>query len=230
MIIAFFLIGGLCGMLIRYYCRRFALRVIYEVHTAYCEMFSREMPCDTHQAIIKPLKCGHVLWYFFFSGTLFALYFIYLREVFVSLYFACLSALLYLIAKIDWHYRLIPPDLCRLVGTFGIAGSAFHLQPQPLENTLKSLFIGFGVFWMFFHLVRFIYRQEAFGRGDYWLIGALSAFLPWQQLPVFMFISCVFALIFAGIMFGIGKKITVIPFAPFLIIGGVSTFIGNMLG
>ncbi|MDG2962000.1 prepilin peptidase [Exercitatus varius] len=230
MIIAFFLAGGLCGIAVRYYCRHFAFWVMHEIHASYCEMFSQEIACDAHQAALKPLKCGHFLWYFFFGGTLFTLCFLCLGKASVSFYFSCLSALLYLIAKIDWHYRLIPPDLCQLVAAFGIGGSIFHLQPQSLENAIQSLFIGFGVFWAVFHLARFIYRQEAFGRGDYWLIAALSVFLPWRQLPPFIFIACVCALIFVVIIQARGKKITVIPFAPFLIIGSVSTFIWNVLG
>ncbi|ABR73984.1 prepilin peptidase [Actinobacillus succinogenes] len=230
MIIIHFLLGGLCGMGIRYYCRHFALWIAHDVHASYCEIFSREMAFDARRAIIKPLKCGHFLWYFFLGGTLFSLYWLCLREITVSLYFAWLSALLYLIAKIDWHYRLIPPDLCQLVGIFGIIGSVFQFQPQSLEHAVQSLFIGFSVFWAVFYIARFIYRREAFGRGDYWLIGALSAFLPWQLLPLFIFTACISALIFTWVRHAIGKGINMIPFAPFLICAGISTFIWNVLG
>ena len=226
MVLFFALLGGLAGLWGHYYCTHFATQLATEIHAAYCEIFPQNPPhFHAHQAKFKPLKCSQKWLSFGVFACLFALSGAGLRDPLTALLCATVCTWLIVISIIDWHYQLISPALCQNLLCLGIGAAYFERAPIDLTQSLQSSVLAFVLFFSLFHLAKWYYQQEAFGRGDYWLISALSSFLAWQLLPLFILLSCLYAIAYALI-----SQRHSLPFAPFLTLGWLSTYGLNMLG
>lgn len=223
---AFFLLGGLISLLIRQYWMHFSARLAQEIYSNYCEIFPENPPHFSPQkASLQPIKCGQKWQYFLGFALLFSLCQFSLPSLPSALILAFTLSILLTISVIDWHYQLISPAFCQILGCLGIGSAYMQLIPISLEQSLQSAALSFILFFLFFHLTQYIYQRETFGRGDYWLISGLSSFLPWQQLPLFLFIACSYAIGYA-----LFYKKQHIPLAPFLSIGALTAFLLNVLG
>lgn len=227
-LLAFALFGGMVGIGIRHYCTHFADHLIRQIYLAYCEIYPINPPhFASAQATIQPIKCGHFFYYFFAFGLFFLWCAVTFSNSLTAIIVACYGSILFVIGKIDWHYKLISPANCQLLLALGIGSAYFQIIPLSLEQSLHSAALGFICFFVVYHLAKWHYKQEAFGRGDYWLISALAAFIPWQNLPLMIFIACISAIIYAMWLKWQKKPINFIPFAPFLNLGGAFTFLTN---
>ena len=224
------LLGSAIGLWVRAYCHTFAERIAQEVHQAYCDLFPHNPPSFiSESALLQPIKCGHFFKYFFAFGMSFGLSIYCFQPFGFGFLFALYGALSFLIAKLDWHYRLIPIAQCQQLMALGIIGSHQQWLSIMMEQSLQSIAIGFISFFLIYHAAKYYYRQEAFGRGDYWLIAGLSAFIPWQAIPLMIFIACISGLLYAAFLIwrqrgATSIPFTSIPFAPFLNLGGLFTF------
>lgn len=228
MLFVFMLVGGIVGIWIRHYCVHFADNLAAQVHTAYCEIYPQNPPhFSLAKSALTPIKCGHFLRYFFTFAAFFGLCFCSSENLAFALVTACYGSLLFVIGKIDWHYKLISPAICQQLLVLGIGSAYFHIIPLSLEQSLSAAAIAFLCFFVLYHLAKQYYKQEAFGRGDYWFISALAAFIPLHNLPLMIFIACISAIIYTIWLKYRRKPIDFIPFAPFLSLGGTFTFFIN---
>ncbi|MDO4431235.1 MAG: A24 family peptidase [Lonepinella koalarum] len=223
--LVFICVGGILGLRIRYYCRHFAEQVSLDIYTCYCEIFpDNPPPYESKKSTMYSIKCGSNSG--FFIG--FSMCFLACSLLFDHLWLAAIIALkcsiLATISLIDYYYKLIPTLLCQQLMVLGITATYFNLVPQNLAESLQSGAIGFVIFWLLYHFAKFYSQTEAFGRGDYWLIGGLATFQPWQALPQFIFIACITALLYAWWQKKHNPQIKFIPFAPFLCFGGLLVF------
>ena len=225
---AVFMLGGLVGLWVHNYCSRFAERILREVHQLYCEIYPQNPPHVVAQnALLKPLKCGHFSRYFFIFAAFFTVCFYLIPEARAALSFALYITLLWIISLLDWHYRLIPVALCQQLMVLALICAYGQIIPLNVEQSLLGIACGFVSFFLIYQGAKYYYRQEAFGRGDYWLIAGLAGFIPWQHLPLMIFIACVSALIYAIRLKLRQQANRFIPFAPFLCLGGLFTFCLN---
>lgn len=223
--LAFMFAGGLIGLGCRHYCRHFGEKVAKEIYLCYSEIFPDEPPnYTTQKSLLQPIKCGSNLECFVGFATLFFCCALLFGPSLLAAIIGVKCSLLAIISLLDFNYRLIPTALCQQLMTLGVLASYAQLLPQPLEETLLSGAIGFVLFWLFYHLATLLYQKEAFGRGDYWLLGGLACFHPWQALPQLIFTACVSALIYATWKKWRKQPVQFIPFAPFLCFGGLLTF------
>ncbi|MCK3658438.1 hypothetical protein A4G18_06875 [Pasteurellaceae bacterium Pebbles2] len=240
-ILFFFLIGGVAGAVCRTLLQQSARQISAQVYANYCEIFPENPPhFQPEKSSLTAIKCGAFWLYFGVSGLFWAANACFWTEPITALFYASYGTLLGLISKIDWHYRLISLTHCWQLGALGLLGVYFQLIDLSLAQSLQSLFVVFVIFWAIFHLARFYYQQEAFGRGDYWLISALAVLHSWQELPLFIFLSCFSAVLFYGCSkWWAGRfssqKISqnaphFLPFAPFLALGQVVSLALNVLG
>lgn len=219
----FFIVSGLIGLWAHYYMSHFSTQLIQDVYESYCEIFPKNPPhFEPPKSKLKPIKSGQNWQYFLGANLLFCINTVLVDDLLLGLSFTALLIILIVISVIDWYYKLISPALCQFLLCGGLCSAYFNYFSLTLEKSLFSAMVSFLIFWSIFHLSKWCYHAEVFGRGDYWLIAALSSFLPWQSLPLFIFLSCLLAIIYALI-----AKTQTIPFAPFLSIGAISTF---MLG
>lgn len=123
------------------------------------------------------------------------------RYLFVEL----LTGLLYLacLRRFDWSYELVPAivlvsllipltfiDLEHWILPFeitrpGIALGILLSIPAGTDRLLGSAIgaaVGFGLFWALEFVGEKVFKKEALGAGDKWLLALLGAFLGWQVL------------------------------------------------
>ncbi|WP_439234561.1 prepilin peptidase [Lonepinella koalarum] len=225
-ILVFFLLGGIVATLVRYYLQNLATQIQQEIYQSYADLFPTNAPqvCPENSRLM-PIKCAGFWLYFLVGAILFGLNAYYFINPMQALFWLTSGVLLFLIAKIDGHYQFISVTHCQCLMALGVLGAYFQFMPISLEQSLQSLLIGFGAFYLIFYLARCYYQQDALGRGDYWLMGALSGFHPWQQLPYLVFVACCAGLLFAGWKAIKREKEVYLPFAPFLVIGQIVVLI-----
>ena len=152
-----------------------------------------------------------------------------------------------LTVAVAWHYGFTPVALGAMLFTWTLIALSFidaDHQILPDNITLPFLWLGlclnlFGTFsdlpsavigavsgyvalWSVYHVFRLLTKKEGMGYGDFKLLGALGAWLGWQQLPLVIllssFVGAVVGLVFI-LAFGRDRRLP-IPFGPFLCIAG----------
>lgn len=155
-------------------------------------------------------------------------------------FYAVFFLALLLVTFIDWEHHLIPVGEVVLPGIlFGIAANALFPSlsgaPGRLDSFLNSVlgaFAGAFIILAVARLGRIVFRKEAMGEGDIWLMAMIGAFLGWRAVLI-----TVLAGSFAGSVVGVSlmasglkKKDEPIPFGPFLSLGAIfSFFLGEKL-
>lgn len=164
---------------------------------------------------------------------------------FLAPFLVQISAITLLIAIgfIDLEHRLIPHIPC-LVGTFVIIGlSAWFYEIQgyyikadmgvalvrhtellaesPHINALLSSAMGAAVATAVFWALRFvgsvIFKKEALGEGDIYLMAMIGALLGWKGVVIIFFLAPIPGSIIGIIMWKLTKN-KEIPYGPFLIL------------
>ena len=226
----FFLLAGVvCGGLVHNYVVHFARKLSHEVYSAYIEIYPENPPhFMLEKSILKPpQRQASASTY----GMLFALFFLLCyatneepsKGLCLALYITILSA----ISLVDWHYRLISPTLCQTLLALGLGTAYWQIRALSLEQSLQSAVLFGGVFYAIYHAAKGYYRQEALGRGDYWLALGLGAFMPAQQLPDFLFLACLFGLIYTTYAKYRNRTLNAVPFGPFLSLSGIVCLLLN---
>ena len=164
-----------------------------------------------------------------YSSITSSIFNIFLSWIFLSL--------LICISLIDINSFWIPQGLIY----FGFISGLFGLISIEILNNefidfyfvakgLISSTISFLIFESFRHLVKYIYKRDAIGKGDSKLVAMISLWLG----PVGTIFAVGFSYIIAGIYclvgicFNLLKPRQVIPFAPFISLGGLIVwFLGN---
>ena len=159
-----------------------------------------------------------------------------------NLFFNIFSSWLFLsllicIALIDIESFWIPQSLINFgflsgflcltfIGLFNNKFIDFYLLARGLSSSAISFFI----FESIRYLAKFIFKKDAIGKGDSKLVAMLALWLGPMGTLFAVGLSYIFAAIycFAGLSFDLIRFNQVIPFAPFLSLGGLFMwFIGN---
>lgn len=137
-------------------------------------------------------------------------------------YFCIIFSILIASAFFDLKYKLLP-DLFSILGILtGILGIYLGFGP-----TLWSAFLGSLIFFVFFGLqilIGFLLKKEILGIGDLILGIFLGLILGWQLTLVALFIAYLSGSII-GIIYLKFKEESLIPFAPFLVLGTFITYL-----
>lgn len=129
------------------------------------------------------------------------------------------SALL-VVFWVDYETFLIPISAAFLVGLAGVGADAWHvaqgekkltdgaifgwsLLPAPLPESLLAMVVTAGLLWLLRALFSFLYKREAMGFGDVFLVAAIAANIGWKaELFTFFFLSVVL-----GALIGVGMQV-----------------------
>lgn len=106
----------------------------------------------------------------------------------VLLYFVFV-ALLIAISYIDLDHWIIPHALSWPGIIFALVTSNWNPDLR-FSDSLIGFIAGFGVFALIGVIGTLLFKKEALGQGDWWLLGMIGAFLGWQALlPVILLAS-----------------------------------------
>ena len=146
-------------------------------------------------------------------------------------------SLLICIALIDIECFWIPQGLINFGFITGLLGLIFialfndkSLDFYLLFRALSSSAMSFFIFESLRYLAKFIFKKDAIGRGDSKLVAMLALWLGPIGTLFAVGISYIFAAIYClvGLPLNLVKFKQVIPFAPFLSLGGLLIWlIGN---
>ena len=134
---------------------------------------------------------------------------------------------------IDADTQLIPDSIVLPVLWLGLAISLFYpvagsetLFIMPADAIVGAM-AGYLSLWSIYWLFKLITGKEGMGYGDFKLLGALGAWLGWQQLPMIILMSAVVGvLINVTLIVTRGKDRNIpIPFGPYLAAAGWITML-----
>ena len=125
------------------------------------------------------------------------------------------------LTAIDFRTQLLPDAITLPLLWLGMLLSLWHVYVPP-HTAIIGAVAGYLSLWSIYWLFKLITGKEGMGYGDFKLLGALGAWLGWQQLPVIILLSSV-----VGTVIGIGMIVTrgqdrsvPIAFGPFIAIAG----------
>lgn len=165
------------------------------------------------------LLTGALTWVFFWKWSASPLW---LAAALLSVY------ILLVVAAIDLETMLIADIFSFLLGAIGLAAALVNPYfgggaGERLLSSAGGMAFGAGTIWAMAWLGRKIYKMDAVGDGDIFLMGGLGALLGWQGV-----ISTLVMGAFFGSVYGIGLMLAKkagrrdhMPFGPFLALGGV---------
>ena len=159
-------------------------------------------------------------------------------NLFFNIFFSWLYlSVLICISLIDIDSFWIPQGLINFGFLSGLIGLNFiglfndkFIDFLLVAKGLSSSLISFFIFETLRYLAKYIYKKDAIGKGDSKLVAMLALWLGPMGILFAVAISYIFAAIYCLIGLSI-KKLRfrqVIPFAPFLSLGGLLTWLlGN---
>jgi len=117
-----------------------------------------------------------------------------------------LASILVALAFIDLDTWLLPHSLTVPLIVTGVAASSAHLTPagSPVPSLIGAV-AGGGAFWLVAVIGQRVFRKEAMGLGDVWLLAGIGAWMGHVALlPVVMFASFQGAIV-GGVQVALGK-------------------------
>ncbi len=144
--------------------------------------------------------------------------------------FSLFILILILVTFIDWEHYLIPvlvvyPGIV-LGLLFNFLFRNLAVRQIPVFNLKESVIgalLGAGLIYFLRVFGKIIFKKEAMGEGDIYLLAMIGAFLGWKAVLLTIFFSSLIGVIITLLLVFIGlKKITDhIPFGPYLSLGAV---------
>lgn len=171
----------------------------------------------------------------FITGALFLLLYLKLGLVWQLPVYAILTAVLIVIALIDWRHMEIPhgPLIVLLVtGVLQLAATLIFGTFNSWDSYVIGLLAGGLPLWLIAMFCLYVLKKEAFGGGDVKLMAAAGLVIGWKLVITSYVIGIITGAVFGVILLASGKKkrSDEIPFGPFLSFGiAASVFFGEEL-
>ncbi len=125
------------------------------------------------------------------------------------------------LAFIDFEHTILPDNITLPLLWMGLFINTFEIFTTASSAILGAM-SGYLILWIIYWVFKLITHKEGMGYGDFKLLAMLGAWLGWQSLPFIILLSS-----FLGSMIGLSlillkkkDKNSLIPFGPFLAIGG----------
>jgi leader peptidase (prepilin peptidase)/N-methyltransferase len=167
-----------------------------------------------------------------FSTALFFLWiWFYFGLTVQALITAVLFSLLLVATVVDLEHQIIPDEVS--VGGLAIGLLFSALVPSLHEETiwwrgliqsLIGMLVGGGLIYGTGVLGNLVFRKESMGGGDVKLIAMIGSFVGWQKVILVYLLAPILALPL-GLFLKFVKRAEVIPYGPFLSLGGWISFL-----
>lgn len=137
------------------------------------------------------------------------------------------AAVLVSLTLIDWDTTLLPDNITLPLLWAGLMLSALGWIHVPLADAVWGAVAGYLSLWAVYQAFKLLTGKEGMGYGDFKLFAALGAWFGWQALvPIILMASVI------GTVVGVAMKLKgglraggVVPFGPFLALGGVTAML-----
>jgi len=162
------------------------------------------------------------------TGILFIISYLQNGFTFTFLYYTVFWSMLLIVAMIDYDHMIIMDAILLFFGSFAFI--YIIVAKMPLKAHLSGAVLGFAIYFAIFFISRLIYKEEAFGLGDIYLMAAIGLYLGALKSLLTAFMSFFVALAGIIIMAVIGKKLharEALPFGPYMCI---AAFIASLFG
>ncbi|MCM2267594.1 MAG: prepilin peptidase [Elusimicrobiales bacterium] len=135
---------------------------------------------------------------------------------------------LIVVSVVDFETMLISDAFSLAIFLLGLGGSLGNPYfeggwAERLGSSVAGAAAGAGFIWGLALLGRQIYKKEAVGEGDIFLMGAIGSLCGWQGV-----VSCVIMASFFGSVYGVSllllkraDRMSHMPFGPFLALGAL---------
>ena len=102
-----------------------------------------------------------------------------------------LCAALFIVALIDYDWRLIPNIITFPGIPVGLLAATFMIPEVGLKRSLIGIAVGWGFLFITGELYFWLRNREGVGMGDVWLLGMVGAFLGWPGAVFTLFVGSV---------------------------------------
>lgn len=164
----------------------------------------------------------------FLTGVIFLLLFLKFGagiEFFSSL---ILSSILIMVFFIDLEHLLIPDKIVFPGLIIGILFSFSPGSPTPLK-ALEGLLLGGGALYLIALIGGWIAKKESMGGGDVKFAALIGTFLGWQMTALSLILAFITGALVSLLLIALrikGRK-DVVPFGPFIAVGGFITLLAG---
>jgi len=100
-------------------------------------------------------------------------------------------AALFIIALIDYDWRLIPNIITFPGIPIGLLAATFMIPEVGLKRSLIGIAVGWGFLFLTGELYFWLRNREGVGMGDVWLLGMVGAFMGWPGAVFTLFIGSI---------------------------------------
>jgi leader peptidase (prepilin peptidase)/N-methyltransferase len=117
-----------------------------------------------------------------------------------------LASLLIVLAFIDLDTWLLPHALTGPLFATGLVASAFHLTAaRGFVPALVGAAAGGGAFWLVSFLGERVFRKEAMGLGDAWLLAGIGAWMGYVALLPIVLLASLQGAVVGAVLLALGK-------------------------
>ena len=165
------------------------------------------------------------------NGVMFALLYLRFGLCLELIFYCAFISVLLIIAVIDLKRMIIHDAMTAVLSI--IALIMLFVLKLPVKEQILGAVVGFSAFFCIYWIARAIYKREAFGLGDVFLMGAAGLFLGFKSAVFTLMFSFYIALIAIIILkiFRVKLKLSQeIPFGPFICAGAcIALFFGESI-
>lgn len=164
-----------------------------------------------------------------FTGVYFAFAYIFFGFNVTMFYMIFFWSYLFIVSMIDIDHMVILDSISIFFGVFFIGFSTYLLRTDVIYSFLAAI-IAFIIYFAIYKLAFIIYKKEAFGLGDVFLIGVIAFVLGFKMLYLTLFFPFIVAMVYVLYLVIIKRERDLkmaIPLGPFICI---SAFIISLYG
>lgn len=145
------------------------------------------------------------------------------QGLFVFILAAFLFLMCFLLIGIDLKSFMLPDSLTMALLWVGLLSTTFGitLQPQELVGAIYGAVIGYLILWSIAFIGKLIKGHDVMGNGDFKLLAALGTFIGVKGVIFTTFFSPFIGILTWLILKIIGKKETMVPYGPSLILAAI---------
>lgn len=162
------------------------------------------------------------------TGALFSLSYYLNGFSLACLFYITFWSMLIIIALIDYDHMIISDGVLLFFSL--LACIHIFISGAEIKVHLLGAAVGFGLYYIIYFLSKLIYKEEAFGLGDVYLMGAVGLYSSVSKSILIVFMSFFVALFGLIAMKLFGKRLEMrqsLPFGPYMC---VAAFIASLFG